>query len=422
MINTSKIKGMWKIKELRNKILFTLFIFVIFRLGAHVPVPGIDISQLQELFRGHDLFGFIDMIGGRALSNFTIFAMGVTPYINASIIIQLLKVIIPKIETLFEEGEEGKKVINKYIRCGTVVLAFLQATGMTLGLIRPAILNPSFISYSTIIVALTAGTVFLMWLGEQISENGIGNGISLIIFAGIIASLPEGAMLLMERIMIGEANLLALSFIGLFLLCLIMFVIALTQGERRIPIQYSKKIVGKKTYGGQSKYIPIKVNQAGVIPVIFASSILMFPPTMAQFIDHPITTNIANALDWGSPLNTILYFSLIIFFTYFYTAIQFNPAQIADNIKKYGGFVPGLRPGNPTAEYFEKVVSRMTLLGALSLATICTLPILLENTVDFNLIFSGTALIIVVGVSIETTKQIESHLLIRHYSGFIKNR
>ena len=414
------VRSAWKITELRGKIIFTLLMFVVFRLGSHIPVPGIDVAQLQEFFRGDSLFGFLNVIGGGALSNFTIFAMSITPYINASIIMQLLTVVIPRLEQLSKEGEEGKKVISKYIRFGTVGLAFLQATAMTFGLIRGAIISHTALSYITIIMALTAGTAFLMWLGEQITEKGIGNGISLIIFAGIIASFPGGAAQLIERIRVGQANILATIAVAIFALGLIVFIIAITQGERRIPVQYSKRVVGRRLYGGQSTHIPLKVNQAGVIPVIFASSILMFPPTLAQFVNHPIAVRVASILDWGSPLNTIIYFLLIIFFTYFYTAIQFNPVDVADNIKKYGGFIPGLRPGRPTAEYIERIVSRITLAGAVSLALVATLPILLQNFTDMNLIFTGTALIIIVGVSIETMKQIESHLLMRHYQGFIK--
>ncbi len=414
------IRSAWRIKELRDRILFTLMMFVVFRLGSHVPVPGIDVAQLQEFFRGDTLFGFLNVIGGGALSNFTIFAMSITPYINASIIMQLLQVVIPKLEELAKEGEEGRKIINRYIRYATVVLASIQAVAMTFGLIRGAIINPGPLSYITIITALTAGTAFLMWLGEQISEKGIGNGISLIIFAGIIASFPEGAVVLFERIRVGQTSILAVLAIGIFFLGLVVFIIMLTQGERRIPVQYSKRVVGRKIYGGQSTHIPLKVNQAGVIPVIFASSILMFPPTLAQFVNHPITVRIAALLDWGSPINTVLYFTLIIFFTYFYTAIQFNPVEVSQNIKKHGGFIPGLRPGRPTAEFLERIMSRIILAGALSLAAISTLPIILQNTTDLNLIFSGTGLIIIVGVSLETVKQIESHLLMRHYQGFIK--
>lgn len=414
------VRSAWKIKELREKIFFTIIMFVVFRLGSHVPVPGIDVAQLEGFFRGDSLFGFLNVIGGGALRNFTIFAMSITPYINASIIMQLLTVVIPRLEELAKEGEEGRKIMNRYVRYGTVVLALLQAVVMTFGLIRPAIINPTALSYITIITALTAGTAFLMWLGEQITEKGIGNGISLIIFAGIITSFPEGVALLYERIKVGQANIFGLLGMAVFSLFLVVFIIAITQGERRIPVQYSKRVVGRRMYGGQSTHIPLKVDQAGVIPVIFASSILMFPPTVAQFVNHPIAVRVADFLRWGTPVNVVLYFLLIIFFTYFYTAIQFNPVDVAQNIKKYGGFIPGLRPGRPTAEYIERIVSRITFVGALSLAFVATLPLLLQNITDLNLIFSGTALIIVVGVSLETVKQIESYLIMRHYQGFIK--
>lgn len=410
----------WRIKDLRQKIVFTLAMLFVFRLGSHVPVPGLDASQIEELFAGQDLFGFMNVITGQALSQLSIFAMSITPYINASIIMQLLTVVVPKFEQWSKEGQEGKKKLAQYTRYGTVLIAFLQAIGMTLGLLGPAVENPSFTSYTVIVLSLTAGTAFLMWLGEQINDRGIGNGISIIIFGGIVAGVPQMLLSSYEMVRMGELSILLVLVIAALILGVIVGIVALQEGRRQIPVQYAKRVVGRKMYGGQSTHIPLKVNQAGVIPVIFASSILMFPETLVQFIDHPIAMSIANAVGFGTPLNTVLYVILIIFFTYFYTAIQFNPQDMADNMKKYGGFIPGIRPGRPTAKYLSKIMDRITLAGAFALAAIVVLPILLEGFVQLNIMFGGTALIIMVGVALETMKQIESQMLMRHYQGFMK--
>ncbi len=414
------VRNAWKIGELRQRIIFTLLMLVVFRVGAHVPIPGIDPGKLADFFREDNLFGLYNVISGGALSKFTIFAMGIMPYINASIIVQLLTVVIPKFKEWSEEGVEGRKKMVQVIRYGTVGLALLQATGMTFSLIQPAIIERSTPAYLVIIISLTAGTAFLMWLGELITEKGIGNGISLLIFAGIVAGFPSGAGQIIELIRLGEARLLVLIPVILVMLGLIVGIIALDVGRRRIPVQYAKRVVGRRMYGGQSTHIPLKVNQAGVIPVIFASAILMFPATLAMFINHPIAQSIAGALDWGTLLNTILYAAFIILFTFFYTAIQFDPMKVAGDIKKYGGFIPGLRPGRPTAEYLSRISNKLTLVGAVSLAIICVLPIILQGVTRLNLIFSGTGLIIIVGVILETMRQIESHMLMRNYQGFMK--
>ncbi len=418
MIET--VRNAWKIGELRQRILFTLAMLVIFRIGAHVPIPGIDPTVLAEFFQEDTLFGFMDIIGGGALSSFTIFAMGIMPYINASIITNLLTVVIPKLKEWSEEGVEGRKKMIQLIRYGTVLLAFLQATGMTFTIIQPAITDHSFTSYAIIIISLTAGTAFLMWLGELITEKGIGNGISLLIMAGIIAGFPRFVGQTVEQLQLGQIGFMTVIPIMLVLLALIVGIVALDVGRRRIPVQYAKRVVGRKVYGGQSTHIPLKVNQAGVIPVIFASAILMFPATIAILIEHPFAQRVAEALSWGNPLNTGLYAILIILFTFFYTAIQFDPMKISNDIKKYGGFIPGLRPGRPTAEYLSKVSTRLTFAGAFALAFIAVLPILLEGTTEMQLVFGGTALIIVVGVSLETMRQIESHMLMRNYEGFMR--
>jgi preprotein translocase subunit SecY len=414
------IRNAWKITELRHRIIFTLLMLVVYRIGAHVPVPGINPEVLADFFQEDTLFGFYNVIAGGALSDFTIFAMGIMPYINASIIMHLLTVVIPKFKEWSEEGVEGRKKMAQIVRYATVLLALLQATGMTFSLIQPAVIERSASAYVVIIISLTAGTAFLMWLGELITEKGIGNGISLLIFAGIVAGFPRQTATIIELLRLGEIRPLILVPVALVLLGLIVGIIALEVGRRRITVQYAKRIVGRRMYGGQSTHIPLKVNQAGVIPVIFASAILMFPATIATFVNHPIAQNFAEALRWGSVLNTVLYAAFIILFTFFYTAIQFDPMKVAGDIKKYGGFIPGLRPGRPTAEYLSKVSSRLTFVGAFSLAFICILPIFMQNVSRINLIFGGTSLIIIVGVALETMRQVESHMLMRNYQGFMK--
>lgn len=414
------IRNAWKIAELRRRIIFTLLMLVVYRIGAHVPVPGINPKVLADFFQEDTLFGFYNVIAGGALSDFTIFAMGIMPYINASIIMHLLTVVIPKFKEWSEEGVEGRKKMAQMVRYATVLLALLQATGMTFSLIQPAVIERSASAYVVIIISLTAGTAFLMWLGELITEKGIGNGISLLIFAGIVAGFPRQTATIIELLRLGEIRPLILVPVALVLLGLIVGIIALEVGRRRITVQYAKRIVGRRMYGGQSTHIPLKVNQAGVIPVIFASAILMFPATIATFVNHPIAQNFAEALRWGSVLNTVLYAAFIILFTFFYTAIQFDPMKVAGDIKKYGGFIPGLRPGRSTAEYLSKVSSRLTFVGAFSLAFICILPIFMQNVSRINLIFGGTSLIIIVGVALETMRQVESHMLMRNYQGFMK--
>ncbi len=409
-----------KIKELRERILFTLAMFVIFRIGSHVPVPGVEAGQIAAFFEGHDIFGFLNVIGGGALSRFSIFALGIMPYINASIIMNLLTVVIPKLKEWGEEGPEGKKKLAQLTRYGTVVIALIQAIGMSFTIAHDAIIDPGFESYLVIIISMTAGTAFLMWMGELITEKGIGNGISLVIFAGIIAGFPMGVSQNIEQLRLGEIDYLTVFVVVGILLLLILGIIGLDQGQRRIPVHYSKRIKGRKMYGGQTTHIPMKVNPAGVIPVIFASVLLMFPATIVQFIEHPVAVSIAEALAWGQPLNIVLYVVLIILFTYFYTAIQFDPNQISANIKRYGGFIPGLRPGRPTTAYLSRVITRLTTVGAFSLAFIASFPIILEGITGMFVVFGGTGLIIIVGVTLETMKQIEGHLMTRSYRGFMR--
>lgn len=414
------VRTAWRIKELRQRILFTLAMFVVFRVGSAIPIPGVDASRLAEFFQSDTIFGFVNIIGGGNLANFTIFALGIMPYINASIIMNLLTIVIPKLKEWSQEGPEGRKKISQITRYGTVVIAVIQALGLSTLVAGEAVLDKTVMSYITIIISMTAGTAFLMWMGELITEKGIGNGISLIIFAGIVAGFPIGVALAAEQLRIGQINMLIIGIVLLVLLGLIVGIIGLDQGQRRINVQYSKRVVGRKMYGGQATHIPMKVNQAGVIPVIFASVLLSFPQTMVSFIQHPVAQRFADMLGWGSSLNLVLYIILIVLFTYFYTAVQFDPFQVASNIKKYGGFIPGLRPGRPTAEYLARVTSRLTTAGAFSLAFIAVFPIILERITGMSIVFGGTGLIIVVGVVLETFKQIESHMLMRSYRGFMK--
>ncbi len=417
------LRGAFKVSELRNKIFFTLAMIFIFRLGTHVPVPGVDVAKFKELIGSGMLFGFFDVISGGAFKSFSVFAMSIVPYINASIIMQLLTVVIPHLEKLAKEGEEGRKKISQYTRYFTVVLAFLQAVGMSAVMGRSGTLhNPGFASYAVIIITLTAGTALLMWIGEQITEHGIGNGISLLIFAGIVSRLPAGTNNLFMQLQAGTINVLSILILIVIGALVIAGVVAVQEGQRRIPVQYAKRVVGRRVYGGQTTHLPLKVNQAGVIPVIFASSLLMFPAQIAQwFQGSAVADFFTRYFGWGTAAHTIAYALLIIGFTYFYTAVIMNPVDVAENIKKYGGFIPGIRPGRPTAEYIARVMNRITLAGAVFLALIAILPnfVLLATRIP-NIYFGGTALLIVVGVALDTMKQIESHLLMRSYQGFIK--
>ncbi|GAB6099866.1 preprotein translocase subunit SecY [Halanaerocella petrolearia] len=409
-----------KIEELRKKLLFVLAMIVVYRIGAHIPVPGIDSEVLGKLFQGSGVLGFLDMFAGGALKRFTIFAMSISPYITSSIIMQLLTIVIPKLEELSKQGQEGKKVINRYTRYATVVLGLIQGTGITMMIKNyGAIANPTFFNLATIVITLTAGTIFLMWLGEQITDKGIGNGISIIIFASIISRFPTAVITTFEGLKAGTISIFNLLIFLVIAVLVVGVVIYIQEGQRKIPVRYSKRVVGNKVYGGQSTHIPMKVNQAGVIPVIFASSVLLFPATIARFIQHDWAQAIAQALSPGSTLYIILYAVLIIFFTYFYTAISFNPIEVAQNMKEQGGFIPGRRPGRPTAEYLDRVLTRITLAGAIFLAGVAVLPNFVIGLTGIQARFGGTALLIVVGVALRTMKQIETYLLSRHYESFM---
>ena len=416
----SALANIYKIPELRQKVIFTLIMFAVFRLGTHIPVPGVDPSAIEQLFATGNLFGLLDLFSGGAFSKFSIFAMSITPYINASIIMQLLTVVIPTLEQWSKEGQEGHKKTTKVTRYLTVALAFFQAVGMSIGL-KQAILNPNPVSILIIAITLTGGTIFLMWIGEQITANGVGNGISLIIFAGIVAALPKNLGTIYSYLQAGTISYFNAFVFAVIALLMIVFVIYIQEGNRRVPISYAKRVVGKKTYGGSFSHIPLKVNHAGVIPIIFASSVLMFPVTVAQFIEVPWVTTLAGYFAWGTPLQTSIYALLIIFFTYFYTAVTVKISDMAENLKKYGGFIPGIRPGKPTEEYLDTVMTRITLAGAFFLAFIAVLPNLVAGATHIEgVYFGGTALLIVVGVALNTMKQIESMVVMRHYQGFMK--
>ena len=416
----SALDNLLKATELRKKVFFTLAMFIVFRAGTQIPVPGVNAAMIERLFTSGNLFGLLDLFSGGALSKFSIFAMSITPYINASIITQLLTVVIPTLEEWSKEGAEGAKKINKINRYAAVGLGAIQAIGMAYGL-RAAVNNPDFFSFAMIVITLTAGSLLLMWIGEQITAKGIGNGISLIIFAGIISRLPNGLAVIGRYLQAGTINVFNVLIFAVLAVLMVMFVVAITVAYRKVPVQYAKRIVGRKMYGGHTTYIPLKVNQAGVMPIIFASSVLMFPVTIAQFIKIPWIQKVAGYLAWGTPLQTSLYILLILFFTYFYTAVSLNIPDMSDNIKKYGGFIPGLRPGKPTTDYLDKVMNRITLAGAVFLAFIAIMPNLIVWLTGISGVsFGGTALLIVVGVALDTMKQVESMTLMRHYQGFMK--
>ena len=416
----SALANAWKIPELRRKILFTLLMLVIFRLGSHIPVPGIDRDLLATMFQS-DIFGWIDIISGGSFKNLTIFAMCIIPYINASIIIQLLTMVVPYFQRLQKSGTEGRKKMAQYIRFGAVILGALQAIVMSIYL-RSAMVDPGFWSVLVCTIVLTAGTAFLMWLGEQITENGIGNGISLIIFAGIVSRLPSGAMTIYEYAKTGTVSVIGIIILLVVAILMIAGVVAVQEGQRRITVQYSKRVIGRKVYGGQSTHIPMKINQAGVIPIIFAMALLTFPTVILGLFDpnSSVVQFFNRILAFDHPFYIIAYAILIFLFSYFYTAATFNATDVADNMRKNGGFIPGLRPGKPTAEYLDKVLSRLTFSGATFLTIIALLPSIFMGITGMNLYFGGTSLLIAVGVALDTMKQIESHLLMRHYQGFMK--
>ncbi len=425
-----KIQSIFKIPELRRKILFTVALLIVFRIGAYVPVPGIDSGALGDALArtSGTLLGLYDMFAGGAFSRATIFALGIMPYISASIIMQLLTAVIPHFEKLQKEGDEGRKKITQYTRYGTVLLAMVQSYGISIFLENmpiatstPIVPSPGIGFRLLTMVTLTSGTIFLMWLGEQISEKGIGNGISLIIFTGIIARYPNDIFRTFESVRVGSLKLFTLLFLMVLMVLIVAGVIVMTQAMRKIPVQYAKRVIGRRIYGGQSTHIPLRVNTAGVIPIIFAQSILMFPTSIATFFGKVGFMDTVQAyMSPGSVIYNVLYGIIIVFFAYFYTAIVFNPQDLADNMQKYGGFIPGIRPGKRTSEYIDRVLTRVTLPGALFLAFIAILPQVFMYKFNAPFVFGGTGLLIVVGVALDTLQQIESHLIMRHYEGFLK--
>ncbi|WP_438314002.1 preprotein translocase subunit SecY [Candidatus Caldatribacterium sp. SIUC1] len=414
---------LFRIPDLKRRVIFTLLMLVVFRIGAHIPVPGIDPKALANVFSRGGVLGFLDMFAGGALSNFSILALGIMPYINASIIIQLLTSVVPQLEELAKSGEEGRDKIAQYTRWGAILLALVQGFGITVWMENLGVVLATGWAYRfTVIITLAAGSMFLMWLGELISDFGIGNGISLIIFAGIVARLMPQFFRTFSLIRLGEVNPFLFGIALVVAVFIVAFVVEFQEAQRKIPVQYAKRVVGRRIYGGQSTHIPIRVIQGGVIPIIFASSVLLFPATLAQFFEGSgFMKSLANALSPDSALYLTLYAALIIFFTYFYTAVTFNPVDLAENMKKYGGFIPGIRPGRPTVEYIDRCLTRITLWGALVLAFIAVVPnILVELTKVTTFYFGGTAILIMVGVAIETVTQLEAQLLMRHYEGFIR--
>lgn len=427
------IKNAWKIPDLRKKILFTLLMIVVFRFGSIIPVPFLSTSAISQFMNnmGEDsLLNLMNMFSGGAFSQATIFAMSISPYINASIIMQLLTVAIPALERISKEGVEGRKKIAQWSRYLTVVLALVQAWGLYMALDKTMLVHPQgipgWLIATTIIITFTAGTAFLMWLGEQINEKGIGNGISMLIFAGIVSRGPALLEALRSYWNMGRLNIVGIIVLFVVAIAVIGFVVLMNNAERRIPVQYSKRVVGRKMYGGQSTHIPIKVSAAGVMPIIFAMSIMAFPSTIAGFFGKTAANTTGF---WGGLLRfmssdhwfyAILYFLLILFFTYFYTAIQYNPIEMANNMKKNGGFIPGIRPGKTTSDYISKSMSKITLAGAVFLGLIAVLPILMSQFADINISIGGTSLLIMVGVALETVKQLESQMVMRHYKGFLE--
>lgn len=422
-------QNIFKIPELKKRIYFTLALLIVYRIGVHIPVPGIDAVALASFFeraRG-TLLGLFDMFSGGALERFSVFALGIMPYISASIILQLLTVVVPHLEQLKKEGEQGRKKITQYTRYGTIILSIIQGFGISIGLesmTSPGgaaiVITPGWEFRLLTVITLTAGTAFIMWLGEQITERGIGNGISLIIFTGIIVGLPSAITGTIRLLSAGEIAIFVVLMLVVFMLAVLGFIVFIEQGQRRIPVQYAKRMVGRKMYSGQSTHLPLKINTAGVIPAIFASSIIMFPATLASFINVPWMQVVVGAMTPGKFFYELLFVAFIFFFCYFYTAVTFNPVDVADNMKKHGGFIPGIRPGKPTADYIDRVLTRLTLGGACYVSAVCVLPSVLITQFNVPFYFGGTALLIVVGVAIDTVSQMESHMLTRHYEGFLK--
>ena len=418
-----------RIPELRRRLLFTFAMLAVYRVVVAIPTPGIDGKALAEFFEQvkDSVLGLVNLFSGGALEQFSIAALGVMPYISASIILQLMTVVIPHLERLSKEGEVGRRKITQYTRYGTVVLAIIQGLFISIGLEKlqapggaPIVYDPGWSFRVMTIITLASGTAFLMWIGEQISERGIGNGISMLIFAGIVANLPSAVLTTFQFVREGEMSIFMLLALGAVMIGIVAAIIFVERGQRRIPVQYAKRVVGRRMYGGQSSHLPLKLNTAGVIPPIFASSLLVFPATIAQFVQHPWAQAASGLFNRGGLAYDIIFVALVIFFSYFYTAVTFNTSDVAENMKKFGGFIPGIRPGPRTAEYIDRVLSRITLVGAIYIAAVCVLPTILIQQLNVPFYFGGTALLIVVGVALDTVAQIETHMLTRNYQGFMR--
>jgi preprotein translocase subunit SecY len=422
------VEGLTKIPELRRRILFTLGMLAVYRVGCHIPVPGINTDTLSRFFESkqNTLFGMLNMFTGRALENASIFALGIMPYVSASIIFQLLTSVWPHLHQLSKEGELGRRKINQYTRYATVVLAIFQGFSIASALMSSEeagfVMFPGLYFKFVAVITLAAGTAFIMWLGEQITDRGIGNGTSLIIFAGIASGVPSAASNTMQLVRDGQLSPILLAGLLILMVAVVGCIIFIEQGQRRIPVQYAKRLVGRRQYGGQSTHLPLKINSSGVIPPIFASSLLMAPITVIAFLpSHPIADAVKDTIQRGGVFYYSVYVSLIIFFCFFYTAVVFNPTDVAENLKKYGGYVPGIRPGKNTADYIDRVLSRITFGGAIYLALICLLPDFVASRFKVSFYFGGTTLLILVGVALDTVAQIQTFLLTRDYEGFMKN-
>lgn len=419
----SSIRDAFKLPDLKRRILFTLGVLFIFRLGAHIPTPGIDSAAMSRMFdqSAGGILGFFDIFAGGALRRFSVFALGVAPYINSSIVMQLLVVIFPFLEKLQKDNEEGRKKIIQWTRYGAVLFAVVQGLGMTTWLRSLGIFSGGLLEMVLVVSTITAGSMAVMWLGEELSDHGIGNGISLLIFAGIVARLPEAVIQSWNMLMVGSMNFFMLALALVLMVAVVAGCVMLQEGQRRLPVQYAKRVVGNKVYGGQSTFIPLKVNQAGVIPIIFSSSVLIFPYTIARFFEGSVSQFFQAVFAPGSIGYTVFYVALIIFFAYFYTAVVFNPSDISNNMKKNGGFIMGIRPGQPTADYIERVMSRITLGGAVFLAVVALIPNFMSSVMGITgFYFGGTAVLIIVGVALDTVHQVEAQLLMRHYEGILK--
>lgn len=416
----------WKVKEIRQKLIFTMLMLVVFRVGSNIPVPGINRAYLSQMFSGEKgLFELFDLFSGGSFSNFTIFALSITPYITASIIVQLLSIAFPYFERLAKEGNEGRKKMATITRYMTVVLGLIQAFGLTVGLFRKAIIDQSALNMATIVLVLTAGTSFLMWLGEKINEHGVGNGISLLIFAGIICRIPTAVRGIYAQVKSGETSFVAVIALIVVAILITMLIIMVQQGTRKIPVQYAKRVVGRKMYGGQSSHIPMKVNQAGVIPIIFSLSLLQFPLTITYFVPNSkyaevMSKYLSPSGDPGVYVYALLNVVLTLAFTYFYTSITFKPDEVADNMRQSGGFVPGIRPGEHTVEYLTRIMTRLCFVGGVFLAAVASIPTVVSAFTPFNLSFGGTSLLIAVGVALDMVQQLETQLMQRNYQGFLK--